>query len=324
MNNNSNAEAVMPFSSKENSKKNFRLTDSDMPAAPEKITDTVGYTRMIITYRIPYFMGFDFVREIISETTSVTGNHAEGKIRVHWMDVDDIMDLSHIEFDGFFIYDGEISDSLPNGYGCMKFIKGKFGIEPIESTKLMNIPKGWSYQGEFCQGIPHGKGKMIGPDGFLMEGKFENGMLIEGSFVNKKAGILCREGTFYHGKLKGNSCHLIKVLDKEVTEEYRGGMDYEGFYDGKGRKEIHAKRLFWMDGMWEHGIFIRGVVKYSDDVYYVGECSYSREKWHVKDGWGALYRPDGRIQVGRWEKDKFVEGYDNQSSIETDDNAENE
>ena len=132
----------------------------------------------------------------------------EGKSEVYWTNITDSdapIDRIpiYIELKSNYVYDGEISDGFPNGNGCMRFINAQTMM-----TTQFDEGDCWSCQGEFSCGIPPCKGKITGRDGFLMEGMFENGLLVEGSWFNmKNDAVFCREGTFYHGVLYGKSCH---------------------------------------------------------------------------------------------------------------------
>ena len=166
----------------------------------------------------------------------------EGKSEVYWTNITDRdapLDRTpiYIELKSNFVYDGEISDGFPNGNGCMRFINAQTMM-----TTQFDEGDCWSCQGEFSCGIPHGKGEMTDRDGFLMERMFENGLLVEGSWFNmKNDAVFCREGTFYHGVLYGKSCHTRYGSPDWDVDEYWGGFDNDGFYDGKGRLEIQSK-----------------------------------------------------------------------------------
>ncbi|OMJ72960.1 hypothetical protein SteCoe_28467 [Stentor coeruleus] len=179
--------------------------------------------------------------------------------------------------------------------------------------QLLNNEK---YSGHFSKGNCEGFGRVIKPDGSILEGDFKKGNL-EGEGASLERGI----------RYKGNFIHGIKA--GEGREEWPDKTVYIGqffnnlkhgtgkFVWSNGNKfkgqfqngDISGEGVFkWKNGkkytgMWKnnkmHG---QGKFEWPNGKVYIGEY-----KFDIKDGIGKLIWPDGREYEGEW-KDGLQHG----------------
>ena len=282
---------------------NFCLTDADMPICPEMYSDTEGFAQMIVTED-----GYNFVRQIHCIVDTVSENHAEGHYLVAWT-CDDGPCLMKWELNSDFIYDGEIDEGFPNGNGIMKFVN--IESDYYDDTDLPEeLFEGWNYSGSVRYGVPHGDGRLSGPDGTDVSGIFRNGLLIEGKVIEalgEKDKFRIRRGTFYHGILCGDSCEL-----QIPSLKYCGQFNSFGYFNGIGMCEIAGGII--KDGFWENGDFIRGHVKLNDGSWYIGEWSSQSggdgcwRKHGGPQGYGSFYYANGDVATGYWDQCHLVDG----------------
>jgi hypothetical protein len=136
-------------------------------------------------------------------------------------------------------------------------------------------------------------------------------MLIEGKIIQPLGmddKFQIRRGTFYHGRLCGNSCEL-----QTPRLHYHGQFSSFGHFDGKGRCEF-ADGLI-MDGFWERGDFNRGLVKLNDGSWYIGEWSDiigwvdgNRRDKRGPHGYGTRFYSNGDVATGYWDNADLING----------------
>ena len=70
-----------------------------------------------------------------------------------------------------------------------------------------------------------------------------------------------------------------------------------------------------MDGFWERGNFIRGLVKLKDGSWYIGEWSDmiewvdgNRRDIHGPHGYGILFYSNGDVATGYWDNADLING----------------
>ena len=300
---NTNYDALCTTENK-NADGNYCLTDADMSIRPEKRADDFGFAQMTVSED-----GYNYIRQIHCTIENVSENHVEGHYLVAWT-YDDGPCLAKWEMDSDFIYDGEVSEGFPHGEGVMKFVNGT-SEELINYGLPEDFEEGWEYCGSFEFGIPHGQGKLTGKNGIRISGNFSNGLLTEGMVTQPTSiedKMMTRKGTFYHGLLCGDACEL-----ETPRLHYSGQFSTSGSFHGKGRCEYIDGKI--MDGLWEYGYFIRGLVRLADGSWYIGEWSdkvgwidNQRKDWVGPLGYGTAYFPNGDVTTGYWEENKLVEG----------------
>ena len=287
------------------------LCDADMSRQPEKYSSEMSFGEMLITD-----CGYINVREIFCCPKKVSEEHVEGRYTVQW-GCDDgswLMDPPPIkmELDCDFIYEGETREGFPYGKGVMKFVNGESDYLP-DVEDYGKFEQGWEYKGDLIYGIPHGEGIWSGPDGTTYSGIWKNGMLVEGTKIMQwrdegvKPTVL--KGTFYHGHLAGDSCEI-----DSMNMNYIGSISKTGYFDGLGRCELSNGEI--LDGIWNEGTFVRGLVRYNSGKwyigeYYVGEIVAEDDRYTKSEGahgFGTSYHPNGDISTGRWEEGTLVDG----------------
>ena len=285
---------------------NYRYTDAFIPDCPEKRSDTKSKAKMIV------YEGIEYLRFISCTVNAVSENHAEGHYVVTWINAVVMPFSARIELDSDFIYDGEIDDGFPNGNGTLKFINVRsayFDDTDVSEGKV----EGWTYSGSLEYGIPHGKGHLSGPNGTVFSGTFKNGLLIEGKKIQpddfgRKGEFVTVTGTFYHGIPIGDSYDL-----QTSKIHYHGHISHRFKFDCRGRCE-YAKGMI-MDGFWDQGHFISGLVKMIDGSLYIGQWSdeigYMHGSWRgygEPQGFGTLYSTNGNVSTGYWDKAILIKG----------------
>ena len=277
-----------------NAQGNVCLTDWDMSVQPEKYSSEMSIAQMLITD-----CGYNNVRQILCCPKNVVSEeHVEGRYIVQWGS-DDSPCLMRMELDCDFIYEGETREGFPYGKGVMKFVNGEsdYLLEVEDSGKF---EQGWEYKGDVIYGIPHGEGIWSGPDGTTYSGTWENGMLVEGTKIqaSEREGIkpTVLKGTFYHGHLAGDSCEI-----DSMRMHYIGSISKNGYFDGLGICELFNGEI--LDGIWNEGTFVRGLVRYNSGKwyigeYYVGEIIAEGDRYTQSEGahgFGTGFHPNGCI-----------------------------
>ena len=150
-----------------------------------------------------------------------------------------------------------------------------------------------SYTGEQKDGLPHGEGTMVYPNGAVYEGEF-------------CAGLRCGEGTWEHPNSTSYAGHWSDDhYHGPGTLFIPGNFTYEGLWD-EGLKHGYGIKI-WPDGSryegnWENGLRQGpGTLYYPDGSYYEGEWSRSQ-----RDGFGTFYKADGSTVAGQWKRGNFL------------------
>jgi S1-C subfamily serine protease len=190
--------------------------------------------------------------------------------------------ITHTMLDGS-VYRGETLNWVWHGEGRLTTLFGEI-IGTFISNDLPNgsylFESGIQYHGDFKDFNPHGKGRLIDPDGGWYEGDFVDARMT-GEGIKKYTNGDMHVGAFVDGSREGYG--VFSGID---------GTRYDGFYrnnkrEGKG-KYVHKDGLYydgdWYDGK-QHG---EGVRSYSDKSTYEGEWSeglhHGRGKFVFDDG----------------------------------------
>lgn len=221
------------------------------------------------------------------------------------------------------IYDGELKNGLPTGYG------------------ILHCDDGDRYEGEFALGRFNGYGKSIRENGDIRyEGDYKAGLFnnqgtyyylsmdkqgrkyYKGGFVNgKRAGkgeLVWNNGTVYIGNFVDNEMSGSGIMKWPNGDVYEGefkagkrngigkytsatGSMYKGSWlDGKrcGKGVITHPNGESFDCLWQNDVAVTGKIKLfsSQSCVYHGEIRDGK-----KDGFGISYFEDGSIQYeGEW------------------------
>ena len=96
------------------------------------------------------------------------------------------------------------------------------------------FPSGLIYKGGFYQGVPHGKGTLILPNGNTYFYEFRNGKLADGRGI-----IVYPDGSFYEGELSSSN----QPYGKAIIRNSDGSIYYQGNWTYK-----HDPKIIWLCG----------------------------------------------------------------------------
>jgi hypothetical protein len=176
---------------------------------------------------------------------------------------------------------------------------------------------GGTYEGDTLDGVPHGKGSWVHPDGREYIGQWENGMMhgqgqltlpdgaeYSGSFYE---GIRDGHGTYvwasgdqYVGDFQDDEMHGHGTLTWVSGDEYIGDFEYES-------RTGHGVYL-WVSGDRYEGEFQDGVLHGFGTLTWESGDEYSGE--FVKGlahGYGTYTWADGEQVKGEWVEGDFVD-----------------
>ena len=144
-----------------------------------------------------------------------------------------------------------------------------------------------SYEGEFLDNTPHGRGTMTLPDGLVASGSFEKGYPIGRGFELKWP-----NGSHYQGDV---GKHL--AMEGTGTLTYSDGTTYEGEF-GDGRLEGNGV-LKYTTGDIRRGVFVDGKLQGKGSIHYSNGADYEGElRAGQPDGHGRLTHANGGFYEG--------------------------
>ncbi|KAL9188868.1 hypothetical protein ACHAXT_011358 [Thalassiosira profunda] len=152
-----------------------------------------------------------------------------------------------------------------------------------------------TYEGEFRDGNPHGKGKMEWEDGEVYDGDWKDGTA-HGWGINRWANGDEYEGEWEDGKQHG-----------EGTFKYQTGEIYVGEME-KNERQGRGK-MTWPSGNVYEGQLVegkangRGTMKYASGKVHEGEWAEGKEH-----GKGTMKLPSGEVCEGTWVHGKLANG----------------
>lgn len=216
-----------------------------------------------------------------------------------------------------FTYLGEFENNLPNGYGTSISSTGKaetgFWVDgkidksrELEGSVTIPYREG-TYTGQIANGVPHGIGTLICPN-LIYVGEWENGKYSRlGVYLTDQRAVV---GEWQNGFLSG------KGVSRYITESddmmfYVGEWNSSG-YNGHGFSLIILEDSYtyyigqWKDGM-KNGQGTE-VLTYPNDSPPYNETTYVGEwKNDKRHGHGKNIDITGKVQIGQWFNDKFVD-----------------
>ncbi|MFA5260449.1 MAG: hypothetical protein WC450_04400 [Candidatus Omnitrophota bacterium] len=186
-----------------------------------------------------------------------------------------------------------------------------------EGFGTANLPDSSVYEGEFKDGLFHGKGKLTWRNGDTLEGEFKNG-LINGKGKHIYHNNSVYEGTFIDGLPDGQG--IVECPNCRYTGQFKNGV-YEGQgeleYPGLSKYEGDFKLglpngygvITYVDGSILSGLFSNGVVNGQgkrvdgQGTVYEGELKNS-----IPEGKGvAVFKNGGRYE-GEFRKGAISKG----------------
>jgi hypothetical protein len=189
-------------------------------------------------------------------------------------------------------WDGKCVDGFVSGPGELK-IEGRLPMVYRGDFAAGRIVRGSfqlpmvSYEGEFLDNAPHGRGTMKLPDGLVASGSFEKGHATGQEFELKWP-----NGSHYQG---GVGKHL--AMEGTGTLTYSDGTTYEGeFRDG--RLEGNGV-LKYTAGEIRRGVFVDGKLQGKGSIHYSNGADYEGElRAGQPDGQGRLTYANGGFYEG--------------------------
>ena len=187
------------------------------------------------------------------------------------------------------IYEGSISNSLPNGKGELymgngDLYSGEFKNGEIVSGVIIYKDDGTRYKGRIENGFLQGNGKMIWGNNIEYEGNFENSM--------------------FSGKGK-----ITKNIDIDKQEIYEGGF-IENEFHGKGIYYFNNGDIY--EGDFEFGI------KKGYGIYYRnnGDIVKFEGKWDddLPNGNGVLTYNENQLK-GFWRNGEYMNSTEEENEI---------
>ena len=169
-------------------------------------------------------------------------------------------------------YVGEILDGKPHGLGSFYYNQS--------DNRL-------SYEGDWADGMPNGKGKLIIKDGSVYDGTWVNG------YLNGQGTLTFSNGEKYEGNFSNG------IYDGQGSYYYPSGSKYVGGWrEGKesGFGIFYYASGARYEGNWEDGMY-NGYGKF----FYKSGCRFEGYfKNGNENGEGRFYYNDGKEEVGRW------------------------
>ena len=95
---------------------------------------------------------------------------------------------------------------------------------------LYHFVDGDTYIGQFSAGQTHGNIIKLSSLGYKIQGRYERGHLVHGTFLDEKLGVEYT-GDFKEDKFHGKG--TLKRVDKNLTTVYEGEF-YKGMKNGSG------------------------------------------------------------------------------------------
>ncbi len=226
-------------------------------------------------------------------------------------------------FSNGFVYEGDWLDDLRHGYGVLSFnadsefekYSGEWDNDKVNGYGTLTYKSGQKYVGEFKENMFDGQGTMYYTDGTIKSGKWVQDKFVGATNISStKTG--CISGNCESG-------YGIYVFEN--------GEKYEGFWDN-GKRNGQGTNI-WADGVkysgeWKDDV-MHGTGTYTYEAssqydYYKGNyvmgkltgqgtLAYKNGKKYVGSfknglfhGEGTMYYPNGKVESGIWENDKYV------------------
>lgn len=179
--------------------------------------------------------------------------------------------VNGMEYSGYFVYEGEFKNDLPDGNG-------------VEKSSTDDI-----YTGGFKEGVYSGYGEIKYENGGFYKGEFKNGEF-DGNGVHKF------ENTYDYSPLNSDS-------EEEEFLIYAGTFMDNKFY-GQGILMSEDNQNVYMEGLWMYGKLLSGETRYPNGDIYVGTF----DQFGRMDGVGVKISNDNEIYHGWW-KHNVPDGY---------------
>jgi len=256
------------------------------------------------------------VKNLIIDTGLYTGTSQYAKLHGHGVLVGNKDTSSDVvRYEGYFcqdkmhimgtinfkngdIYDGEIKQNQPRGFGTLVKAHGTkmigiwdHGSLSDNSLSEIHYADGSHFKGMVTSTNPHGPGELRMPDGSVYKGNFDNGQKSGQGTLELREGDQVKysyQGEWQHGHKHGEGIEIDGPL------RYKGDFSM-GVKQGSGRLE-HSNDGWWYEGDFKqdkpHGL---GTEQLTCGTNYRGQF-----KDGEKEGYGTCQYPDGTAYDGEW------------------------
>ena len=159
---------------------------------------------------------------------------------------------------------------------------------------------GREYTGEFVNGLPHGKGRMLFTNMDIYDGEWEKGVMNGKGVYDRHDAERDRyaeqyDGEFHKGGKQGGG--RLQYADKSVYE----GQWQNNMRTGVGTYWISEAEYF--HGFWKFDEPIRGIFHLKNGDWYDG--TFKNNKF---DGYGRYYYANGDFFDGEFSEGKPIKG----------------
>ncbi|KAK1941900.1 Radial spoke head 10 B [Phytophthora citrophthora] len=242
---------------------------------------------------------------------------------------------------GGYIYDGEWEHDMRCGHGHStrrggggtrggESYTGQWRANRFHGRGVYVNEEGDIYDGEWCDGIRHGAGKLAVVNRAKMK-PGETGVVVEyvGEWVEGKFhGIgSCKyangseySGAFYDGRRHGNGVLILASGDKYEGQWWQGLRHGQGIFFSKASGTTR-------EGTWKRGVEVSDgdwLITFANGDKYSGACRHKKPwgkgtckfangavytgEWAdgLREGRGICVNPDGTILEGEWQHSIFV------------------
>lgn len=164
------------------------------------------------------------------------------------------------------------------------------------TTRTHHYSDNYVYMGPIVNGMRHGTGKLVYPDGSSYQGQFRDNARFGKGTLRSKKNVVFFEGMFEYD------------YPKKGVLTYNNGARYEGLFnqgvpDGEGTLYGNGKDATW-DGEWKNGVMNgRGAFFYDNGDYFEGEMKEGK-----RSGEGRVCNRKGAVLFEGVFKDDLEEG----------------
>ena len=164
---------------------------------------------------------------------------------------------------------------------------------------------GGKYVGEYKDGKWHGQGTLTSANGTKYVGEFKD------DAFNGQGTFTYPDGTKYVGEFKDNNYNGQGILTYPDGSEYVGEFKDDAF-NGQGTY-TYPDGTKYVGEFKDNNYNGQGILTYPDGSEYVGEFKDDKRHGH---GTHTLPPPWGNVEAGIWEKDNFIETFEDKSRRE--------
>ena len=224
------------------------------------------------------------IRIIFNEDSTALGEHDDNG---------DIQGLCRCFLNDGEIYEGEVKEEGPNGFGIYYFENGQI------------------FQGEWKNNKREGYGILLDNDKLIYQGEYKNNL--KDGIGKEKIALGEYEGEYKNDKMEGYGIfHFNNLVELEECEDINNFYGYSIKYEGEWKNNnidgygiMYFSSGSFYNGEWKNGSFHGfGIIYIKDKEYYIGQHEYGNY-----EGYGIIYYYESKIKIKGIFKDGVLEGY---------------